>query len=50
MQLENTHICTWREMAEVFLKHYQYNTNMALNRTHLKNLLQKSEETFKEYA
>lgn len=37
-------------MVEAFLKHYQYNTNMAPNRTLLQNLTQKSEETVKEYA
>lgn len=35
MQLESTHICTWREMAEAFLKHYQYNTDMEPNHTQL---------------
>ncbi|XP_050919190.1 uncharacterized protein LOC127136700 [Lathyrus oleraceus] len=37
-------------MAEAFLKHYQYNTDMAPNRTQLQNLTQRSEESFKEYA
>lgn len=50
MQLEGTHIRTWKEMAEAFLKYYQYNTHMALNRTQFQNLMQKSEETFKECA
>lgn len=35
MQLEGTHIRSWRDMVEAFLKHYQYNTNMALNCTQL---------------
>ncbi|XP_050890704.1 uncharacterized protein LOC127096137 [Lathyrus oleraceus] len=38
MQLERTHIRTWRELAEAFLKHYQYNSNMAPNRTQLQSL------------
>ena len=37
-------------MDVAFLKHYQYNTNMAPNRTQLQNLMQKSEDTFKEYT
>ncbi|XP_050908405.1 uncharacterized protein LOC127122034 [Lathyrus oleraceus] len=37
-------------MAEAFLKHYQYNTDMAPNRMQLQNLTQRSEESFKEYA
>ncbi|XP_050895943.1 uncharacterized protein LOC127102641 [Lathyrus oleraceus] len=50
MQLEGNHIRTWREMDEAFLKHYQYNTDMAPNCTQLQNLTQRSEESFKEYA
>lgn len=50
MQLEGTNIYTWREMAEAFLKHYKYNTDMAPKRIQLLNLTQKYEETFKEYA
>lgn len=50
MQLEGTHIRTWREMAETFLKHYQYNTDMAPNRMQLQNLMQISEESFKEHT
>ncbi|XP_050897279.1 uncharacterized protein LOC127104114 [Lathyrus oleraceus] len=50
IQLERTHIRTWRELAEAFLKHYQYNPDMAPNRTQLQSLAQKPEESFKEYA
>ncbi|XP_050919408.1 uncharacterized protein LOC127136941 [Lathyrus oleraceus] len=50
MQLERSHVRSWRELAEAFLKHYQYNTDMAPNRTQLQSLTQKSEESFKEYA
>lgn len=50
MQLEGTHIRSWRDMTEEFLKHYQYNTYMAPNRTQLQNLNQKFDETFKEYV
>ncbi|XP_050918322.1 uncharacterized protein LOC127135723 [Lathyrus oleraceus] len=50
MQLEGTHIHTWREMDEEFLKHYQYNKDMVPNHTQLQNLKQKSEENFKEYT
>lgn len=39
MQLEGTHIRTWMEITEVFLKHYHYNTDMAPNRTQLQNLV-----------
>ncbi|XP_050909396.1 uncharacterized protein LOC127123192 [Lathyrus oleraceus] len=50
MQLEGNHLWMWREMAKAFLKHYQYNTNMTPNHTQLQNLMQQSEDTFKEYA
>ncbi|XP_050919226.1 uncharacterized protein LOC127136743 [Lathyrus oleraceus] len=50
MQLKRTHIRTWRELAEAFLKHYQYNSDMAPNRTQLQSLSQKPDESFKEYA
>lgn len=50
MQLEHTHIRTCRELAEAFLKHYQYNTDMGTNQTQLQSLVQKPDESFKEYA
>ncbi|XP_050896927.1 uncharacterized protein LOC127103738 [Lathyrus oleraceus] len=50
MQLEGNHIRSWRDIVEAFLKHYQYNTDMAPNYTQLQNLTQKSDETFKEYT
>lgn len=50
MQLERAHICTWEDLANALLKQYKYNLGMALNRTQLQNLAQKSQESFKEYA
>lgn len=50
MQLKSTTIRTWKYLTEEFLKHYQYNTYMAPNRTQLQTLTQKSDESFKEYA
>ncbi|XP_050889426.1 uncharacterized protein LOC127094663 [Lathyrus oleraceus] len=50
MQLERSHVGSWRELDEAFLKHYQYNIDMAPNRMQLQSLTQKSEESFKEYA
>ena len=40
----------WNDLAEAFLKHYQYNTDMALNRTQLQSLTQKTDGSFKEYV
>ena len=50
MQLERTHVSTWGELANSFLKHYHYNTAMAPSRTQLQGMVQKSEDSFKEYA
>src|SRR3954470_18175457 len=50
MQLEKSHIRSWNDLANTFLKHYKYNLDMAPNRMQLQNLSQKKEESFKEYA
>ena len=50
MQLERSHVGTWGELADAFLKHYHYNTAMAPIHTQLQGMVQKSEESFKEYA
>ena len=50
MKLERTHIKIWRDLAEAFVKHYQYNSDTALNRTQLQILTQGKNESFKEYA
>lgn len=50
MQLERTHIRSWRDLVEAFLRHYQYNIDMAPNRTQLQNLTQGTNESFKEYV
>ncbi|XP_058741044.1 uncharacterized protein LOC131613387 [Vicia villosa] len=50
MRLERTHIRSWRDLVDAFIKQYQYNVGMAPNRTQLQNLSQKANESFKEYA
>lgn len=50
MHLERTYIRNWRDLVEVFVKHYQYNIGMAPNRTQLQSLTQGQNESFKEYA
>ncbi|MCH80909.1 gag-protease polyprotein, partial [Trifolium medium] len=50
MQLERTQIQTWKDLADVFLKQYKYNLDMAPNRMQLQNISQKDNESFKEYA
>ncbi|XP_058774463.1 uncharacterized protein LOC131648750 [Vicia villosa] len=50
MRLERANIRNWRDLVEAFIKQYQYNVDMAQNRTQLQNLVQKANESFKEYA
>src|SRR4051812_27348744 len=50
MQLEKSHIRSWTDLANTFLKQYKYNLDMAPDRMQLQNLSQKKEESFKEYA
>lgn len=38
MQLERNNVGTWAELTDAFAKQYEYNTNMALNRTQLQNM------------
>ncbi|XP_050919319.1 uncharacterized protein LOC127136848 [Lathyrus oleraceus] len=48
--LERTYIRNWRDLAEAFVKHYQYNINIAPKRTQLQSLTHGQNESFKEYA
>ncbi|KAK2389663.1 hypothetical protein QL285_063239 [Trifolium repens] len=50
MQLEGSHIRSWRDLANAFIKQYQYNLDMAPSRTQLQNMTQKEGESFKVYA
>lgn len=50
MQLECAHVRNWRDLVEAFIKHYQYNIDMAPNRTQLQSLTQGPNDSFKEYA
>ncbi|KAK2437900.1 hypothetical protein QL285_022735 [Trifolium repens] len=50
MQLEGSHIRSWRDLANAFIKQYQYNLDMAPSRTQLQNMTQNKGESFKVYA
>ncbi|KAK2450357.1 hypothetical protein QL285_009479 [Trifolium repens] len=50
MQLEGCRIQSWRDLANAFIKQYQYNLDMAPSRTQLQNMTQKEGESFKVYA
>jgi len=43
-------IRTWKDLITAFLRQYQYNFDMAPDRTQLHNMVKKESETFKEYA
>ena len=46
MGLEPTHIKTWKQLAEAFVAHYKYNSDLAPNRVQLQGLSQKKGESF----
>jgi len=48
--LEASRIHTWKDLITAFLRQYQYNSDMAPDRTQLQNMFKKEGETFKEYA
>lgn len=50
MQLEKSHIQSWLDLANAFLKQYDYNSDMAPSRMQLQGLSQESNESFRGYA
>lgn len=48
--LEKTRIQTFRDLCEAFVEQYNYNMDMAPDRSDLQTMTQESKETFKEYA
>ncbi|PNX79654.1 coatomer subunit zeta-3, partial [Trifolium pratense] len=50
MQLEGSRIRSWRDLANAFIKQYQYNIDLAPDRAQLQNMSQKEGELFKVYA
>lgn len=50
MQLERTHIKTWEDLDNAFLRQYKCNLDMAPNLMQLHNLSQKGSESYKEYT
>ncbi|KAK7361817.1 hypothetical protein VNO77_03901 [Canavalia gladiata] len=49
-QLERTHVRSWKDLADAFLRQYKYNIEMAPDRSQLQNMIKREDETFKEYA
>lgn len=50
MKLEPSQVRCWKDLADAFLKQYQYNTDMAPDRTQLQGMSKRDNESFKEYA
>jgi len=48
--LEASCIRTWKDLITAFLRLYQYNSEMAANRTRMQNMIKQESESFKEYA
>ncbi|XP_052726144.1 uncharacterized protein LOC128194640 [Vigna angularis] len=50
MRLETTHIYSWKDLVEAFLRQYGYNKDLTPDRAQLKNTVKKESESFREYA
>ena len=46
--LESSQIHSWKDLIAAFIRQYQYNTDMAPNRTQFQNMCKKKHESFKE--
>ena len=49
MGLDSTHIKTFNDLGEAFIKHYKYNLDNAPDRDQLRSMSQREKETFREY-
>lgn len=50
MNLESGKIRTWKYLSDAFLNQYKYNMDMDPTILQLQNPVQRSNETFKQYA
>ena len=50
MRLDNTKIQKWKHLVDAFVKQYNYNMDIAPNRTSLSNLEKKDKESIREYT
>ena len=48
--LESSRIRSWKDLMVVFIRQYQYNSDMASDRIQLQNMCKREHESFKEYA
>ena len=47
--LEASRIRSWKDLMVAFIRQYQYNSDMAPDRTQLQNMSKREHESFKEY-
>ncbi|XP_011015726.1 PREDICTED: uncharacterized protein LOC105119299, partial [Populus euphratica] len=50
MRLDNIWIRSWRDLVEAFLKQYNFNLEIALDRTNLMSMEKRSQESVRAYA
>jgi len=50
MHLEPTHIHSWVDLVDAFIKQYKFNMDTILDKIQLQNMTMKKNKTFKEYA
>src|SRR3954469_24195445 len=50
MGLDSTHIRTFHDMGEAFIRQYKYNIDMAPDRDQLRAMSQREKKSFKEYV
>ncbi|XP_073261632.1 uncharacterized protein [Populus alba] len=50
MRLDNTKIRRWKDLVDAFIKQYNYNMDIAPDRTSLSNLEKRDKESIREYA
>ena len=48
--LQFSQVHSWKDLMVAFIRQYQYNFDMALDRMQLQNMCKKENESFKEYA
>ncbi|XP_014506234.1 uncharacterized protein LOC106765987 [Vigna radiata var. radiata] len=50
MRLEPTHICSWKDLVDAFIRQYKYNKHLRPDRLQLQNMVKNESESFREYA
>ncbi|XP_014523719.1 uncharacterized protein LOC106780001, partial [Vigna radiata var. radiata] len=50
MRLGPTHICSWKDLVDAFVRQYEYNKDLRPDRLQLQNMVKNEAESFREYA